>query len=363
MSKTDILYPLRRVHGFCHEWLLKKRQNFQYGKYLGKKHGAPRYFVIDTPEHVNLGDSAIVLAQFSFLEKCGIPRSDIKEITSSEHIKYDKIIKKYIRPKDIIVIDGGGSMGDQWFAEEQKQRAILTDFPKNKVIIFPQTIYYSDTPFGHAEQEKSVPVYNGRAGLTLVAREKKSYDIMQTLYPATPILLTPDIVLSATGAVLGVQKKKRNGTLLCFRTDEEQAMTQQERQTIEAYLQAKNSTYRFTDMYSDCPVNKENRRECVQKKINEFAAAELVITDRLHGMLFAALAQTPCIAFSNYNQKVEGTYAWIQYLPYIRFVKSVEEAKVAFTELKRIKNCKFDNAPLAPYFEKLAEVVKRYAAN
>lgn len=363
MEKKDILYPLRRLHGFCHDWLLKKRQNFQYSKYLGKKCGAPQYFVIDTPEHVNLGDSAIVLAQFSFLEKCGISRSDIKEITSCEHIKYNKIIKKCVRPKDIIVIDGGGSMGDQWFAEEKKQRTVLTDFPQNKVIIFPQTIYYSDTPFGHAEQEKSVPVYNGRAGLILVAREKKSFEIMQKLYPDTPVLLTPDIVLSASGTVLGLQKQKRQDVLLCFRNDAEQAMTQQERQAIEAYLQAKNSTYRFTDMYSDCPVNKENRRECVQKKINEFASAELIITDRLHGMLFAAIAETPCIVFGNYNQKVEGTYEWIKYLPYIRFVKSTKEAERAYAELKDMKNCKFDNAPLAPYFEKLAELVKKYAAN
>lgn len=363
MKKKDILFPLRRLHGFCHEWLLKKRKNFQYGKYLGKKRGAPKYFVIGTPEHINIGDSAIALSELSFLKFCGVPQERIREITFNEYYEYLDIIKRQINSKDVLIYHGGGNMGDQWFAEEKQRRTVFADFPKNKIIIFPQTIYYSDTPSGHAEQEKSIPVYNGRVGLTLVAREKKSFEIMQTLYPGTPVLLTPDIVLSANGSVFGLQQQTRQGVLLCFRNDAEQAMTPQERQAIEAYLQAKNSTYRFTDMYADGPVTKENRRVCVQNKFNAFASAELVITDRLHGMVFAAIAETPCIVFGNYNQKVEGTYEWIKYLPYIRFVKSTKEAERAYAELKDMKNCKFDNAPLAPYFEKLAELVKKYAAN
>lgn len=60
---------------------------------------------------------------------------------------------------------------------------------------------------------------------------------------------------------------------------------------------------------------------------------------------------------------VKGTYDWISYLPYIRYVESAEEAEREIPELLAMKDCKFDNKPLMPYFEKLAEVIRNYAAN
>ena len=44
-----------------------------------------------------------------------------------------------------------------------------------------------------------------------------------------------------------------------------------------------------------------------------------LITDRIHGMLFAAVTGTPCIALDNVSKKVSGAYEWIQYLDYIQF--------------------------------------------
>ena len=46
----------------------------------------------------------------------------------------------------------------------------------------------------------------------------------------------------------------------------------------------------------------------VYNKLTEFASARLVITDRLHGLIFSAITNTPCIAFDNLSGKVHGTY-------------------------------------------------------
>jgi pyruvyl transferase EpsI len=112
-------------------------------------------------------------------------------------------------------------------------------------------------------------------------------------------------------------------------------------------------------MYSECPITKENRDECVRKKMQEFCGAKLVITDRLHGMVFSAITGTPCIVFSNSNHKVKGTYDWISYLPYISYVDTAEQAKEAITKLLDMKDCFYDNEPLKPYFENLAKVVMK----
>ena len=50
-----------------------------------------------------------------------------------------------------------------------------------------------------------------------------------------------------------------------------------------------------------------------KNKINEFADVQLVITDRLHSMIFSIIGGTKCIAFDNKTKKVSGVYdEWLK---------------------------------------------------
>lgn len=167
-----------------------------------------------------------------------------------------------------------------------------------------------------------------------------------------------DIVLSTTISGYGVVKQERKGVLLCIRSDAEKAVSDTVWIELEAEFDKSKMIHRRTDMHSDCHVTKENRLECVRKKMQEFCGAELVLTERLHEMIFADITGTPCIVFSNNNRKVKDTYDWVSYLLSIRYVETAVQAKNVFSELLAMKNCRFNNEPLKPYFEKLAEVVK-----
>lgn len=357
MNNFDLLYPLRRIHGIVHEWLEEKKKKWGFILCICYPLGE-KYYVLGTPQHTNLGDSAIVLSEINFLKQCGIRETRIKEVTTEEYKAYKDILKKRIRKFDKIFLHGGGNMGDQWFSEELLRRDMLSTFGQNKIIVFPQTIFYSDTTEGKREEKNSIPFYN-RNDLTIVAREYMSFERMKCLYPNANVLVTADIVLSTNRGVFGIKQQKRMGILLCLRSDMEKAMSLAEHKMIEDFLQKNNCQVRVTDMYSECAVTKKNRYECVKRKMNEFASARLVITDRLHGMVFATVTETPCIVFGNYNYKVEGTYEWIKYLPYIRFVRSTAEMEKVFPELLMQKDCKYDNKPLQPYFKKLEDIVKR----
>lgn len=358
MREKDILYPLRRVHGVMHTIYEQLKKNISITVYLFFPYGR-KVLIPGTPKHENLGDSAIVIAQKKFLEKCGISAARIKEVTFPEYKQNSKLLQKLINTNVVITQLGGGNMGDQWIEEEKLHRELLINFPKNTEIIFPQTVYYTSTDFGEDEKQKSIKYYNGRKNLILFAREKKSYELMKSIYSVVPIFLVPDIVLSASQDTFGVQTQKREDILLCLRNDVEKSMTSDEQLYIESYLKRQRYSFKITDMYSGCTVTKENRNDCVRRKMEEFAAARLVITDRLHGMVFAAITETPCLVFGNYNYKVEGTYEWIKYLPYIRFVRSTDEMEKVFPELLKQKECKYDNKPLQPYFKKLEDIVKR----
>lgn len=342
---------LRNLHGRIHEYRTKHNL---INKPFGKK-----VYVLGTPEHSNLGDSAIALAEIAFLKKCGIKSCRIKEFTQSEVNLYSDYIFK-INKKNLICGHGGGNIGNLWYNEELFRYTFLDKLQKNPTIIFPQTIYFTDDEKGKKAVEDSLSHYNDHKNLTMIAREKISYELLNKLYQKPNKLLVPDIVLSTTMQDYGVDKQNRKGCLLVFRSDLEKAMLDEDRKSIKSYLDTHNVRYNITDMHTDVAVNKENRLLCVQNKMKEFASSELVITDRLHGMVFAAITETPCIVFSNNHYKIRGTYEWIKYLPYVKYVENVNQAIKLIPELINLKNCKYDNEPLKKYFDKLKEVVNKY---
>ena len=337
---------------------IKKRAKVNFSFYkslrlpLGKK-----VFFIGTPEYTNLGDSAIALAQMMFLEKCGYKKECIKEFTQTEYTNSSPLFQRYISKRHLICGIGGGNMGNLWYNEELFRYRFLDAFPNNPTVIFPQTVYFTKDEPGKKAIDDSFSHYENHKKLTLVAREKTSYATLKSLYNKPKILLTPDIVLSTHMEDYGVSVKKRAGALLVFRSDSERAMSDDSRAALVEYLDNQQIKFKETDMYADESVTNENRMELVRKKMQEFADSEFVITDRLHGMVFAAITGTPCIAFSNNHHKVKGTYDWISYLPYIKYVDDVEEAIQLMLSLLSMKDCKFDNAPLKPHFDLLAKEI------
>ena len=77
------------------------------------------------------------------------------------------------------------------------------------------------------------------------------------------------------------------------------------------------------------------RERFVLRKMQQFANARVVVTDRLHGMIYAAYTGTPCIAFDNVSKKVSGVHKWIQELEYVTIANDVSELP---TLIKRVTN-------------------------
>lgn len=361
MSK-DILYPLRRLHGMLHEWNLERKRLKAVRRYVTAPKGK-KVYIIGLPEHTNLGDSAIAMVQEKFLRAYIPADAQIKTVSFPDYERDRNAIRRRIPAGSLVTQLGGGNMGSQWLNEEYFRRNVLGDLPDSPMVIFPQTIYYGQAEQDRKEEQASVPIYNDRAGLTITAREQRSFEIMKSLYPKAEILLVPDIVLWADMATFGVKPTKRDGILLCLRSDAERALSDEERESL---LRAANRTgmrVTLTDMHSNCWITQENRAGKVREKMEEFASAKLVITDRLHGMIFAALTGTPCIVLGNYNHKVQGTYDWISYLPYIRYARSAGEVEQLMPDLLKMENCVYDKTPLLPYYEKLVQVVKSYASD
>ena len=82
----------------------------------------------------------------------------------------------------------------------------------------------------------------------------------------------------------------------------------------------------FISTVVDHSVDVEQRNNEVYEIMNLISHAKVVITDRLHCMLFCAVTGTPCVAFDNASHKVRGVYEWIKDLDYITVVEKYNEA-------------------------------------
>lgn len=345
----DILYPLRWLHGQAHEAKIryKTRQTYRNQFRKMRKQNPKTVFLVMTPEHGNLGDHAIAYAETTMLKSRGI---DYFEVTGHQLDEW-----RYQGVLDLmngfpILINGGGNLGTLWMRVEEIQREIIRKNPRSPIIILPNTIFYEDSDWGREEFEKSVQCYNRHRRLHLYARERNSYEVMRNVYHN--VKLIPDMVLSLEQ---WDRKQERHGCLLCLRGDCEKTRTEEQEQVLrQQAAKLFGMAVSDTDMIVNGRVTVEQRETALQAKFDEFSAAELVITDRLHGMIFCAITGTPCIVVDSKSPKVRGCYEWIKDLDYIRFVDDVAQISEEFHKIPK-KEHRYDNSHLVKYYEELIQ--------
>lgn len=313
-----------------------------------------RFILVGTPLHGNLGDQAITLAEYKYLKDNFEDRSII-EIPRYYFELFEGQFKKYIKKTDVILIPGGGSLGTLWIAEEYFVRKIIQRYSDNAIVIFPQTVFYAEDKGAKLELKKSEEIYNNHGNLCICAREKFSYEFMRKHYKQCKILYTPDIVLYLLDK-LEIEERVRQGVLLCFRKDKEKQIDDETIEQVMGFIENMGERIIVTDTVVKSTVYTSNREEELEKIWRVFSTSKLVITDRLHGMIFAAITGTPCIVFRNSNHKVEGVYKWIKELDYIQLVNNVEDVKIFFSNLFN-KESK-DKISLEKSFESLTETIK-----
>lgn len=326
-QQLNVLSLFSRVINKIYRFIKQKKGKNDVEKLW--KSSRQKIYIIGTPDHDNLGDHAIALATEQFLGDY-FSRYEIIDITEQEYWKYrDSLIKRVDAEKDMIVLQGGGNLGNQYMYIEKIRRDAIKHV-KAEQYLFPQTMFFTDTAAGNKELRKTEKIYGSHTNLTLFAREKTSFDMMKNAFPSNIVYLVPDIVLRYRVPEMIVDRK---GILLCLRNDKEGALTFAKRERIKKECLVQCWDIRCTDTCIKSYIRKAERKDAVYRKLYQIASAQVVVTDRLHGMIFAALTQTPCIVLSNYNHKLKGVYEWISQLDYIRYLDNEEQLHVALKEL------------------------------
>lgn len=278
-----------------------------------KKYGdQKKVFVLLSTDYSNLGDHAMTYAQIRFLQK-ELPEHEVVEVLVGDTLKELPNIKASLGPEDVVTLKGGGNVGVEYFREELIRRKIATYFGDARIVMFPQTVFFPDTKFGNREFRRSMRIYGSNPNFYFFVRDRFSQELV--LPYIENLYLTPDIVLSL-GSICG-SRKRESYAMTCLRSDVEGIWSDADKRRIVDCLTRRFPAVIETDTIKDYRILTADREDELNEIWSTIAKARIIVTDRLHGMIFAALAGTPCLVLDTYNYKVRGQYQWLEPLNYI----------------------------------------------
>lgn len=318
-----------------------------------------KILLFGTPMHGNLGDHAIAIQEQYFFEDY-FPDYEYCEILMPMYHTKKEIIKNLVTPEDIVVISGGGWMGNLWIHNEYVIREIIQSYPNNKIIILPQTVYYTSDKSGESECRITNEIFKKHSNLHVFVRERKSYNFIKQRFELTgnsDVYLVPDMVLYGKNIIT----KGKNSTYekvinVCIRED-----CESEQANIDDFYDKIMQNYHIRKVSTviKSPVILKKRINELQKSWETFANAEITITDRLHAMLFSVLNGTPCIVLNNKTGKVFGVADWLDDTNMIVRANSLNEVLEKLETTTIWEHKKYDREKLLRYFEEMAEIIRR----
>lgn len=326
---------------------IQKKRDFARYVYpvVGKHPGKGDVFLALTPTTKNMGDHAIAKAEMDLLTECGIPFREVNFETA-------RILEKYsdygVFGHSTVLLTGGGYLGSLWPHIYGVAARIVQSNPNAKIIFLPNTVYYDSSPESNKLFRQSLDIFNRPNVKRVYLREKTSFDMVSGKYATAK--LVPDMVMGISESRPGTARK---GCLICLRKDKERTLGEAE--TAAVYADAAKlfgEDVMTTDMRNDTDVPPDIRPEKLEAKFDQFRHAQLVITDRLHGMIFSAITGTPCIILNSRSHKLAGCYEWLRHLDYIRFCERPEDICRIYGQMPH-EGCIYDAEPLRPWFEEI----------
>lgn len=295
---------------------------------------SPRAFIFLSADYGNIGDLAITAAQQKFLARVA-PRHQVVPVPISVTPEVIRSLRRQVTPVDLVTTIGGGNMGSLYPDIEELRQLVIRTFPNNRIVCFPQSLDWTQSPESDRALAGIVRTYSKHPDIHVFARESVSRDKLRALFADhtnVQIGYVPDVVLSASAAELGFDSRPEpSGILLCMRDDRERSLAPEQLAQLRGTLEDTGQGITVTDTHAGGARLDEARcAHLLADKLAQFAGAQLVVTDRLHGMILSLVAGTPCLVLPNANHKIRQTWMdWLREVPQLRFVEPEQLPELA----------------------------------
>lgn len=272
------------------------------------------YVLLNLPYHYNIGDVIIWEGERSFLKSLPYKCLDFSSFMPTRQIKEDTII----------LLHGGGNFGDLYRVHQEFRLKIISQYPSNKIIMFPQSVCYQNESF----IEEDSKIFAQHNNLYLCARDLESFNFLKKHFNSNNVLLVPDMAFCISDEYLSKYKKSDNNKkLLLYRTDGE-LDAKKKMAVSDEYEKCDWPTCNKLDIvplflaYFDNKVRSSNKKSpLLYSLINKFAYHVFrpymvnkgfsfignyneIVTTRLHGLIVSVLLDKKVSYVDNISGKL-----------------------------------------------------------
>ncbi|BDD00012.1 polysaccharide pyruvyl transferase family protein [Persicobacter psychrovividus] len=292
------------------------------------------YIYLDLPYYNNIGDVLIWKGAKTYLE------------TLPHKCLYESAIENFIAPniseETIIIFQGGGNFGDLWRRHTAFVLDVIDKYPKNRVVIFPQTIYYQD----ESVLQQDALVMNRRGNVTICGRDRRTFDLLNKYFLNCNNLLVPDTAffIDLNGLKVEVSKQSLTKSLLFKRNDSEKASfdfdlylqdgdydshdwPSMERPIFRAKLMdylltgCRRLPFSFVKSITNWYANSVFFPAMLSEGVQFLSKYNYIYTTRLHGAILSILLSKEITFFDNSYGKNKGFYdTWLSGVSGIEFI-------------------------------------------
>lgn len=142
---------------------------------IGKK-----CILLDVPYYHNIGDILIWEGERAFIKAIGC--------TCIYTASYETCVFPAIGKDVTILFNGGGNLGDIYHEHVDFLIKVIKNYPDNRIIVCPQTIYYKDKNL----EKKDIKILLSHKDIYICARDTEVYGMLST-YLNNRALLLPDM--------------------------------------------------------------------------------------------------------------------------------------------------------------------------
>jgi pyruvyl transferase EpsO len=290
------------------------------GELKGRLSGLLQYLPVDRPlayldypVHLNFGDLLIMRGTEQFFADCGHT-----VVARAAYMNFCNSLRRRITAETIIVMHGGGNFGDLYPVHQRFREQIVQQFPDNRIVILPQSMYFSSA----VALEQSAEVFRAHPDVVLCLRDHASIRRAGGQFTHNTVLM-PDMAHQLwRGHDSDSSASER--TLRLMRRDLEMAQEQNQ----PGWVSESRDWLDFTPRWS-CRIfgrilrlheleGKYDRRLGAHRVWHgycsllhahmerQFRGYDRLVTSRLHGMIFAALLNKPVQYLDNTYGKLTG---------------------------------------------------------
>ena len=304
----------------------------------------------ELPGFDNLGDHALSYVTGKILQNIvdfdsAHSKAKLYVVDSWDTINAARILKKHIGKNDVIVCQGGGNFGNLYEFAREFRNQIMSMFPDNRIIILPQTVYYTDDKDGRSALMQDQKIIVRCKDLTIYARDGISYDLFGKYFGEgfplkkdnqVKIRQLHDTVFWYDGE--GFSSSRRDKIVCCLRSDKESKLQAKDKMAVIDACKEFSDNVLVTDTCTNYVINPGQREAVLFDKFTLWGTSKLVITDRLHGMIFAIITGTSCIVLGNNHHKVRAAYETFSSCPYLKYAENIDDIRAFIPKLITMDN-------------------------